>query len=78
MNQQIGGQGAPQILAMQTTDGNRIEVCGNCHTPVPPAHSFQGPDNKVWRKRSCPSCGAIFTMEGPFRDHQTANPRVFK
>ena len=79
MNQQnFGGQGGPQIQVMQTQDGNRIEVCSNCKTPVPPAHSFQDASNQVWRKRSCPSCQAIFTMEGPFRDHQSANPTVFK
>lgn len=80
MNQQsqIGGAAGPQIQVMQTTDGHRIEVCGNCGTPVPPAHSFQDGSNKIWKKRSCPSCQAIFSMEGPFPNHQSANPLVFK
>lgn len=76
--QQIGGAGGPQIKKVTTTDGKLLEVCSNCGTPVPGAHSFQDGSNKIWSKRSCPSCQAIFSLEGPFPNHQTANPTVFK
>lgn len=68
----------PEIEVFRTTDGKQIEVCSNCKTPVPPSHSFQDASNRIWKKRACPSCGATFTLEGPYNDHQSANPLAFK
>ena len=66
------------INTFRTADGKQIEVCSDCGTPVPAAYSFQDPSNRIWKKRACPTCNAIFSLEGPYKDHQSANPMVLR
>jgi hypothetical protein len=66
-----------QPIKMRAGNGI-IEVCPHCSTPVPPAHSYQDAGNQVWLKKACPTCNAVFSLEGPFRSHGEANPTVYK
>ena len=73
MSQQQG----PQIL--QRRAGNKIvEICSECGNIVQKEYSYQAPDNQIYKKRSCQSCGVVFYMEGTFRSHMEANPKEFR
>ena len=66
-----------QPRRIQTSNGF-VEVCPYCNNPIPPAYSFQDDANRIWSKLACERCGITFKLDGPFRSHQEANPRVFK
>ena len=67
----------PHVVRMQTGSGS-IEVCSQCQVPVPPKSSYEDASGRIWARVVCPVCNTVFKMDGPFRTHGEANPKVFK
>lgn len=67
-----------QIIPRDIGGGKSVPTCSECGSMVPPAYGSQEPDNRFYRKRVCPGCGAIFEWEGPYRTMADAAPARFK